>query len=97
MKTNPRPAICMIAMASVIGIITGGAVQAVASPLFQEHQEQTHQEESPDYSKNKTFQQGMREGQNDRAHNQDHSKKRHFKKDADQQAYEAGYQKGRGN
>ena len=27
-------------------------------------------------------------------HNKDHSKKRHFKKDEDQKAYEAGYQKG---
>jgi hypothetical protein len=39
----------------------------------------------------------MREGKDDQAHNRDHSKKRHFKKDDDQQAYEAGYQKGRGN
>ena len=39
----------------------------------------------------------MREGQSDRAHNLDHSKKRHFKKDEDQKAYETGYQKGRGN
>lgn len=37
----------------------------------------------------------MREGQNDRTRNLDHSKKRHFKKDEDQKAYEAGYQKGR--
>jgi hypothetical protein len=27
--------------------------------------------------------------------NKDHSKKRHFKKDDDQKAYEAGYQQGR--
>jgi hypothetical protein len=39
----------------------------------------------------------MREGQNDHAHNRDHSKKRHFTKDEDQKAYEAGYQKGHGN
>jgi hypothetical protein len=38
----------------------------------------------------------MREGQDDHAHNRDHSKKRHFKKTEDQQAYEAGYQKGHG-
>ena len=50
-----------------------------------------------DYSKNKRYQQGMREGQSDHAHNLDHSKKRHFKKDEDQKAYEAGYQKGHGN
>jgi hypothetical protein len=53
------------------------------------------QAQEPDYSHNKTYQQGMREGRADHAHNKDHSKKRHFKKDDDQKAYEAGYQKGR--
>jgi hypothetical protein len=67
--------------------ISGGAVQIAASPYFDEHEQ--------DYSKNKTYQQGVREGQDDHAHNKDHSKKRHFKKDDDQKAYEAGYQKGR--
>jgi hypothetical protein len=55
------------------------------------------QAQDPDYSKNKRYQQGMHEGQYDHAHNLDHSKKRHFKKDDDQKAYEAGYQKGHGN
>ncbi len=74
-----------------VGIsISGGAVQAVSAPF----QDQGHDQ---DYSKNKTYQQGMREGQADHAHNRDHSKNRHFKKDEDQKAYEAGYQKGRGN
>ncbi|HTC32253.1 MAG TPA: hypothetical protein VK724_02725 [Bryobacteraceae bacterium] len=59
--------------------IAGGALQA----------------QEPDYSHNKTYQQGMREGQADHRHNKDHSKKHHFKKDDDQKAYEAGYQKGR--
>ena len=35
------------------------------------------------------------EGQADKAQSKDHSKGRHFKKDDDQKAYEAGYQKGR--
>lgn len=48
-----------------------------------------------DYSKNKTYQQGMRDGKADHASNRDHSKKRHYKKDEDQKAYEAGYQKSR--
>jgi hypothetical protein len=77
-------------VAVVVGIgLGGGAIQAVGAPLFQDR--------SPDYSKNKTYQQGMREGKVDQAHNRDHSKKRTFKKDDDQKAYEAGYQKGRGN
>jgi hypothetical protein len=69
--------------------IGGGAVQIVAAPFFQD--------QGPDYSKNKTYQQGMRDGQNDRTHNLDHSKKRRFKNDDDQKAYEAGYQKSRNN
>jgi hypothetical protein len=66
----------------------GGAAQIVAAPFFQDQ---------PDYSKNAKYQQGVREGQADRVNNKDHSKKRHFKKDDDQKAYEAGYQQGRGN
>lgn len=88
MKMNLRHCVCVLAVAAGIGI-SGGAVQAVAAPFFQDHEQ--------DYSKNKTYQQGVREGQADRTHNRDHSKKRHFKKDEDQKAYETGYQKGRGN
>jgi ribosome modulation factor len=51
-------------------------------------------EDAKDYSKTKQYQQGMREGRDDHNHNLDHSKKRHFKKDEDQRAYESGYQKG---
>ena len=91
MKMNLKHRVWVLAVAGVIGI-GGGAVQAVAAPFFQ-----THSPENPDYSKNKTYQQGMREGKSDRAHNLDHSKKRHYKNDDDQKAYEAGYQKTRGN
>jgi hypothetical protein len=70
----------------------GGAVHAVAAPFFQNHDNQEQ-----DYSKNKRYQQGVREGQSDRRRKLDHNKKRHFKKDEDQKAYEAGYQKGHGN
>ena len=88
MRMNSRRLIGVLALAVGIGI-SGGTVQAVAAPFFQDHDQ--------DYSKNKTYQHGMREGHDDQAHNRDHSKKRHFKKDEDQKAYEAGYQKGRGN
>lgn len=81
------------ALVLTIGIGSGASVsQALAIPLFQQEQRS-----EPDYSKNKTYQQGQREGQADRTKNLDHSKKRHFKKDDDQKAYEAGYQKGRNN
>jgi hypothetical protein len=82
MKMKLRQGISALAIAVGLGI-SGGALQA------QDHEQ--------DYSKNKTYQQGVREGQDDHAHNRDHSKKHHFKKDDDQKAYEAGYQKGRGN
>jgi hypothetical protein len=73
--------LCLVLAAAVVMSIGGGTARA----------------DDPDYSKNKTYQQGVREGQADHAQNKDHSKKRHFKKDDDQKAYEAGYQKGRGN
>jgi hypothetical protein len=88
MRLNLRRCISVVAISVGLGV-SGGAVQAIAAPLFQDH--------DPDYTKNKTYQQGIREGKDDRAHNRDHSKKRHFKKDEDQKAYEAGYQKGHGN
>jgi hypothetical protein len=81
---------CVWVLALVLGTgITRGAVPAAASPSAQEGL--AHEQ---DYSKNKTYQQGMREGQNDQKRNKDHSKNRHFKKDEDQKAYEAGYQQG---
>ena len=71
-----------------VGIgITGGAARLSASPSAQDHHDQ-------DYSKNKNYQQGMRDGRDDVAHNRDHSKKRHFKKDVDKTDYESGYQAG---
>jgi hypothetical protein len=67
---------------------TGAAtVKAVAAPFFQDQ----------DYSKYKTYQQGVRDGKADQAAKKDHSRKRNYKKDEDRKAYEAGYQKARGN
>ncbi len=71
--------------AGILAIATGLSISA--APLYQDHE--------PDYSKNKTYQQGMREGKDDKARNKDHSKKHNFKKDEDKKAYEAGYQQGR--
>jgi hypothetical protein len=70
-------------------VLTAGTARITASPL---PQDQSHDQ---DYSKNKWYEQGVREGKEDQAHNKDHSKKRHFKKDEDQKAYESGYQQGR--
>jgi hypothetical protein len=95
MKTNRKHGIWVLAVVVGIGVSVG-TVHAVAAP-FQDHErEQQQQQHETDYSKHKTYQQGMREGHNDHARNLDHSKKRHFKKDDDNKAYEAGYQKGRG-
>jgi len=88
MKMNLTRGIGVLALAAGISL-SGGAVLATGAPFFQE--------QGPDYSHNKTYQQGMRDGQSDHAHKRDHYKKRHFKKDEDQKAYEAGYQKGHGN
>ena len=85
MRMRSKRCATILAMAMGLGI-GATAVQAVAAPFFEN--------QAPDYSKNKTYQQGMREGKDDQTHSRDHSKKRHFKKDDDQKAYEAGYQKG---
>jgi hypothetical protein len=78
---------CVWILAVVLGIgIAGGTVRAAASPLPQDRAQ------TQDYSKNKNYQVGMRDGKDDKAHNKDHSRKRKFKKDDDQKAYEAGYQ-----
>jgi hypothetical protein len=96
MAANLKHCVCVLAV--VVGMGAGaGSVNAVAASPLQDHEQQREQQREPDYSKNRTYQQGMREGRNDHARSMDHSKKRHFKKDVDNKAYEAGYQKGRGN
>ena len=87
MRINFKPYVWVLALAVGSGII-GGTARAVAWPAA------NAAGEDQDYSKNKKYQQGVREGQDDRAHNRDHSRKRHFNKDEDQKAYEAGYQRG---
>jgi hypothetical protein len=84
---NLKHCVWIAAMSLGIGI-TGGTVRVAASPSPQEQHDQ-------DYSKNKNYQQGMRDGHDDVAHNRDHFKKRNFKKDDDKKDYETGYQKGR--
>ncbi len=80
---NLKQCVWIGVMALGIGI-TGGTARVAASPAQEQHEQ--------DYSKNKNYQQGMRDGKNDLAHNRDHSKKRNFKVEDDQKAYEAGYQ-----
>jgi hypothetical protein len=70
----------ILALSLAAGLLSVGTIQA--------------QEKDKDYSQNKKYQQGVREGKDDHDRNKDHSKKRHFNKDEDQKAYEAGYQKG---
>jgi hypothetical protein len=72
-----------------VGLAIGGGA-AVA----QDRGSSNQKTEQQDYSKNKTYQQGVREGRDDQARNRDHSRKRHFTKDEDQKAYESGYQQG---
>jgi len=67
--------------------ITGGTNTGRGVSVTQDQHDQ-------DYSKNKNYQQGMRDGRDDLAHNRDHSKKRNFKKDEDRKDYETGYQAG---
>jgi hypothetical protein len=87
MRMNVKQCVWIGVLALGIGI-TGSTARVAASPSPQEQHDQ-------DYSKNKNYQQGMRDGKDDLAHNRDHSKKRTFKKDQDQKDYETGYQSGR--
>jgi hypothetical protein len=85
MRSNLRH--CFWILALVLGIgITGGTVRAAAPA--QDHAQ------TQDYSKNKNYQVGMRDGKDDKAQSKDHSKKRNLKKDDDKKAYETGYQQG---
>lgn len=86
MQTNVKRCVWIVAMTLGLGV-TGGTVWGAASPAPQDQHQQ-------DYSKNKNYQQGMRDGRDDIAHKRDHSKKRKFAKDEDQKAYETGYQTG---
>ena len=84
MSRNVKQCLGVLVVAAGFGVGVG-TVQAVGAP-FQEHEQ--------DYSKNKNYQVGMRDGKDDKVHNRDHFKKRNFKKDEDQRAYESGYQQG---
>lgn len=71
--------------------IAGGPMRAVAASAMNSAGQ--HQ----DYSNNKRYQQGVRDGKYDRAHHKKHSRRRHYKKAEDQRAYEDGYRHGRGS
>jgi hypothetical protein len=88
MPMNLKRCVWILAVVLSMGI-AGGSLRAAVPASPQD------QARNQDYSKNKKYQQGVREGQNDSKRNLDHSKKRNFKKDEDQKAYETGYQQGR--
>jgi len=89
MRMNFKPYVWVLAVVVAAGII-GSTVRTVASPAMNAAGQDT------DYSKNRKYQQGIREGKDDKAHNRDHFRKRHFPKDEDNKAYESGYQQGHG-
>ena len=86
-RMNLRQCVWILAIVLSTGIL-GDTARASAFPSPQD------QAQTRDYSKNKNYQVGMRDGRDDKAHSRDHSRKRNFKKDDDHQAYEAGYQQG---
>ncbi len=75
-----KQCVWIVAMAACF-VITAGTGRAVASASPQEQHEQ-------DYSKNKNYKLGVRDGRDDGAKNRDHYKTRKFKKDQDQKAYD---------
>jgi len=76
MQMNFKPYVWVLAVAVGAGIV-GGTARAVAFPAMND------QGQGQDYSKNNKYQQGIREGQDDKAHNRDHFRKHHFAKDED--------------
>ena len=89
MRINFKPYAWVLAVVVGIGII-GSATRTMGFPAM------NAAGADQDYSKNSRYQQGQREGKDDRAHKRDHFRKRHFSKDEDNKAYEAGYQPGHG-
>ena len=89
MRMNFKPYVWALAVMMGTGVI-GNTVRTVAAPAA------NAAAADQDYSKNRRYQQGQHEGKDDRAHNRDHFRKRHFAKDEDNRAYEAGYQQGHG-
>jgi hypothetical protein len=87
---NYKPYVWVLAVILGTAITAGPLRAAASSPRNSEGQGQ-------DYSKNKRYQQGVRDAKYDRAHHKNHSKRRHFKKAEDQRAYEAGYRQGYGS
>jgi len=87
MRMNFKPYVWVLAVVVGIGIM-GSTVRSMSSPAV------NAAGQDQDYSKNKRYQQGVREGKDDKAHNRDRFRKRHFNKDEDNKAYEAGYQQG---
>lgn len=85
MRKNLKQCVWIGAMSLSIAI-TGGMARVAASSSQEQHEQ--------DYSRNKNYQRGLHDGQDDQRHNRDHFKTRHFKKDDDQKAYESGYQEG---
>ena len=80
---------CIWVLALVLGTgVTASTMQA-ASP--QSRQDQDH---AQDYSTNRNYNVGVRDGKYDKQRNKDHSRKRHFNNDEDRKAYEYGYQHG---
>ena len=89
MRMNFKPYVWVLAVVVGMGIM-GNAVRSMSFPAM------NASGQDQDYSKNKRYQQGVREGKDDKAHNRDHFRKHHFAKDEDNKAYEAGYQQGHG-
>jgi hypothetical protein len=87
---NSKPYVWVLAAMLGTAIAAGPSRAVAFSPMNSEGQPQ-------DYSKNKRYQQGVRDGKYDRAHHKNHSKRRHFKKAEDQRAYEAGYRQAYGS
>ena len=94
MKFNLRPALWFSALAIVITLC--GSQQSAALPLPQGGQNNGgHDDRNGDFTNNRHYQDGLRDGQEDRANHRDHQYRQNFgNDDNDRRAYEAGYNQG---
>lgn len=95
MRFDLRPAVWMFALAIIV-TVCGPQKVAAAQPSQQgdEHNARHDDDRNRDIANNPHYQQGLRNGQDDRSNNRDRQYRQHPDNDNDRRAYEAGYNQG---
>jgi hypothetical protein len=89
-RINLKQGASLAALVLAFGLV-GSSARAATPAMPKEH----HDQRGQDYTNNKNYEKGVREGRDDYSRNRDHFKPRKFKSEEDARAYEIGYQLGR--